>query len=145
MVQRGCALWGLEFGSRFRFQEDILLNNRGLQLDFPFASTYLWVLCIDARGLHAAVKNLRRRRHGCSIWPADGPFAVPSCATQSANASLVGDVPREAVSDNAKEIAQKLTQHKLIQKPNDRQKNRRCSPSAPNPKVGRRIVQWAVQ
>ena len=27
----------------------------------------------------------------------------------------------------AKEIAQKLTQRKLIQKPNDRQKNRRCS------------------
>lgn len=130
VVQRGCALWAARVrraGSAFG--EDILLNNRGLQLDFPaLASTYLWVLCIDARGLHAAVKKFK----------ASAPRLLNMARRWTIRRAIVRHAERECFSRGemfrgrlypiyAKEIAQKLTQRKLIQKPNDRQKNRRCS------------------
>lgn len=59
VVQRGSALWSARLQTAgCAFGEDVLLNNPGLQLDFPaISTTYLWVLSIDSRSLHVAVKK----------------------------------------------------------------------------------------
>lgn len=118
IANRGTALWaGRPRYAGSAWGDDVLLDNRGLQLDFSaLAVTYLWVFVIDGRSLLATVAK----------FPESSARLTRIARKWTIRRAIVRAAERQCFANGvhfrgrlyaiyAKEVAQKLTERRLAQ------------------------------